>query len=97
MDSGKDHTQCSIHNVALATQRGSPQLIYAPGPANWGGAYLAFDGVGCPDHASVTVPLAPLSDCVANVSSDFVKMDVEGDESVVLNTSQDYLAQPGLW
>jgi FkbM family methyltransferase len=85
--------QCSIHNVALAAERGSAQLIYAPGSTTWGGAFLSFDGVGLPNHASVAVSMAPLSDFVENISARFIKIDVEGAEHVVLSASQDYLAQ----
>lgn len=85
--------QCAIHNVALSSERGSAQLIYAPGSTNWGGAFLSFDGVGLPDHASITVPLAPLSDFVSEISASFVKIDVEGAEHLVMSNSLDYLSQ----
>ena len=85
--------QCSIHNVALASQHGSAQLIYAPGSTNWGGAFLSFDGVGLPKHASVSVPVAPLTDFVSDLAARFVKIDVEGAEHVVLSAAQDYLHQ----
>ncbi|MEX3854198.1 FkbM family methyltransferase [Paraburkholderia sp. BR10923] len=86
-----DH--CIIHNVALASQRGQAQLIYAPGSPNWGGAFLSFDGTGLPDHASVTVPTAPLTDFVGDIHADFIKIDVEGAEHMVLNSCKDYIAQ----
>lgn len=86
-------TQCSIRNVALASERGSAQLIYAPGSTNWGGAFLSFDGVGLPDHASVTVPVAPLTDFVDGIAADFIKIDVEGAEYLVLSSCRDYIAQ----
>ena len=52
-----------------------------------------MDGVGFPDHASLTVPLAPSTDYVADVSAEFVKIDVEEGEHLELSASRDYLAE----
>ena len=84
-------SQCCVQNVALGSKRASAQLIYAPGSTNWGGAFLSFDGTGLPGHASVTVPVAPLSDYVNEVVADFIKIDVEGAEFLVLDGCRDYL------
>lgn len=88
-----DYGQCTIHNVAIAAERSTAQLIYAPGSTNWGGAFLSFDGSGLPDHASDTVPVVPLSDFVSDVSADFIKIDVEGAEYRVFSGALDYLSQ----
>lgn len=85
--------QCSVFNVALGAKRGSAELIYAPDSTNWGGAFLSFDGQGLPGHRSVPVPVAPLSDFVDGVKADFMKIDVEGAEHLVIGACLDYLAE----
>lgn len=84
-----DH--CTIHNIALASEAGTAQLIYAPGSPNWGGAFLSFDGSVLPDHASISVPIRPLSDFVDKLSISLIKIDVEGGEFLVLSTILDVL------
>ena len=84
--------QCIIHNVALGTEVGEAQLVYAPNSTNWGGAYLCFDGSVPADHTAVSVPVRPLSTHVsADRPIDFIKIDVEGAEPMVLEAAADLL------
>lgn len=85
--------QCQINNVALGTERGNARLVYSPGSSNWGGAYLSFDNSLPPGHTSTPVPVAPLTDFVHGVKADFIKIDVEGAEPLVMNGCADYLRE----
>lgn len=84
-------SHCTIHNVALGSEKGTAQLIYAPGSTNWGGAFLSFDGVGLPDHTAIPIPVAPLSDFLEAKRLDFIKIDVEGAEHLVLSSCIDHI------
>ena len=84
-------SHCTIHNVALAKERGTVALVYAPGSSNWGGAFLSFDGSVLPDHATVSVPCRPLSDFVDGNLPSLIKIDVEGGEYLVMSGSLDLL------
>lgn len=85
--------QCMIHNVALAKERGTVALVYAPGSPNWGGAFLSFDGSVLPGHASVPVPTCPLSDFVDGDLPSLIKIDVEGAEHIVMSDAIDLLKE----
>ncbi|WP_158093638.1 FkbM family methyltransferase [Erythrobacter dokdonensis] len=84
---------CTIHNVALAKERGTVALVYAPGSPNWGGAFLSFDGSVLPGHASVPVPTCPLSDFVDGDLPSLIKIDVEGAEHTVMSDAVELLAE----
>lgn len=88
-----EFSHCTIHNVALGAEKGTAQLIYAPGSTNWGGAFLSFDGVGLPDHTAIPIPVAPLSDFLEANRLDFIKIDVEGAEHLVLSSCIDYISE----
>lgn len=77
----------------MAAEIGEAQIIYALESTNWGEAFLSFDGVALPDHASIKVPVAPLTDFVDEFVADFIKNDVEGAEYLVLGGCKDYLEQ----
>lgn len=83
---------CEIHNVALAREEGTAHLVYAPGSPNWGDAFLSFDGSILPDHAGVVVPIQPLTRYISDFSADFVKIDVEGAEYVVISSAIEYFS-----
>ncbi len=89
LESGFKH--CVLHNVALGTEPGSAELVYAPGSPNWGGAFLSFDGSVLPDHASHTVPVRPLSEYLQGVRPNFVKIDIEGGEYLVMSEAREIL------
>ncbi len=91
VENGFSH--CTIHNVALAKDRGTVALVYAPGSPNWGGAFLSFDGSVLPGHASVPVPTCPLSDFVDGGLPSLIKIDVEGGEHLVMSQAVDILKQ----
>ena len=82
---------CQIHHVALGSERGTAHLVYAPGSINWGGAFLSFSDSVLPDHSSTPVPVAPLTDFVHGIKADFIKIDVEGAELLVMRGCADYL------
>lgn len=73
----------SAFNVALAERTGQAVLQYSPHGDNWGGACLVFDDVA-PGHAAATVAIERLSELVNVDRLDFIKIDVEGAEFVVL-------------
>lgn len=89
-ENGFDH--CEIHNVALGEKSGSAHLIYAPNSSNWGGAFLSFDGTVLPGHAKEPVSVEPLEKYIGDKKVDFIKIDVEGAEPLVLSRVRDYLA-----
>lgn len=89
-ENGFDH--CAIHNVALAREEGTAHLVYAPGSPNWGGAFLSFDGSILPDHAGVVVPIQPLTMYLTDFYANFVKIDVEGAEYVVISSAIEYFS-----
>lgn len=84
-------SNCNIHNVALGAERGRAELVYAPNSTNWGGAFLTFDGLGLPGHERIPVNVAPLSDFLGSDSVDFLKIDVEGAEFLVLSGAEEIL------
>lgn len=86
-------THCTVHNVALAGHRGTAKLVYAPNSPNWGGAFLSFDNSVLPNHTAIDVPIAPLSDFTQGLKADFIKIDVEGAEYKVLQSSLDYIKE----
>ncbi len=87
------YNQCRIHNVALGAESGEAQLLYAPESPNWGGAYLSFDGIKKENQSLVSVPIRPLSDFVGDERINFIKIDVEGAESIVLGSSRQVLKE----
>lgn len=86
-------SNCLIHNVALAGERGEALLVYAPGSSNWGGAFLSFDNTILDGHSGVSVPVLTVLDFVDDKNIDFIKIDVEGAEFVVLNNCKNLLCK----
>lgn len=76
-------------NVALADRDGVAQLLYAPETSNWGGSCLTFDEVAPPGHHSRTVPIRRFASLMTAQALDFVKIDVEGAEPLVLSAGVD--------
>ena len=87
-------THCKIHNVALSGERGTAKLEYLPNSRNWGGAYLTSDDrTPLAGHTVVDVPTAPLSDFTEGLKANFIKIDVEGAEYRILQSSLDYIRE----
>jgi len=85
-------SQCALHNVALADKRGSARIRYRRDSTNWGGASLCFEDSDPAGRIEVTVPIAPLADFVGDLKANFLKIDVEGAEYLVLSSARDYLS-----
>lgn len=81
------------HNVALGHEESSVKLVYAPDSDNWGGAYLSFDGIVPHDHATELVNVKKISDIISPQRLDFIKIDVEGAEPLVLEAAQPLLKE----
>ncbi len=86
-----DFTQCTMHNVALGSLQGRGTLVYAPDSPNWGGGFISPDDSVLHGHAGLVVPVTPLASYLHDLSIDFIKIDVEGSEYMVLQPARDYL------
>jgi len=84
-----DH--CTVHNTVLAAESGTATYVYAEDPAKWGSGFLSFDGSVLPNHNHKSVPIEPLKKFVGETKVDFVKIDMEGAEPVILGGALDYL------
>jgi FkbM family methyltransferase len=83
----------SAFNVALSDEIGQAPLIFAPGSDNWGGAALWVGREVLPHHKTIAVRTGPLSFFSKLDRVDFIKIDVEGAEPLVIRGCSDVLAK----
>jgi FkbM family methyltransferase len=80
-------------NAALSDEIGQVPLIFAPGSDNWGGAALWVGREVLPHHKTIAVMTGPLSFFSKLDRIDFIKIDVEGAEPLVIRGCSDVLAK----
>ncbi|MGV3512982.1 MAG: FkbM family methyltransferase [Novosphingobium sp.] len=83
---------CHIHNIAIAREKGTTRLVYAPDSPNWGSAFISLGESIPPDHKGVLVPTAPITDYLKDFAADFVKIDIEGAEYIVIENAISYFS-----
>ena len=81
----------TAHKIALGNKNSEVELVYAPNSDNWGGAYLAFDGIIPAQHSTEKVDVRQISNVISPVRLDFIKIDVEGAEPLVLDSAGTFL------
>jgi FkbM family methyltransferase len=79
-------------NAALSDEIGQVPLIFAPGSDNWGGAALWAGREVLPHHTTIAVTTGPLSFFSKLDRIEFVKIDVQGAEPLVIRGCSDVLA-----
>lgn len=85
-------TQCHLHNLALGDAEGTGELLFGLDRANFGTAHLVNDAVDTADLATCSVPVRRLDDLIRpDERVDFIKIDVEGNEPLVIRGATELL------
>lgn len=83
--------QNKVFNLALGSRREKLQLAYDDVSYNFGGAQLVTDNLIPHGKKVENVKVDVLTNIVGDIKSNFIKIDVEGAEYLVLNPVREYL------
>lgn len=85
-------TQCRLHNLALGDNEGTGELVFGLDKANFGTAYLVNESVATTGLKTCSVPVRRLDDLLSpDERVDFIKIDVEGNEPLVIKGATELL------
>lgn len=86
--------RCTVHKLALGSEKAETRLVWMPGTENPGGSRLVRDSAErVDDMDGEGVKMAPLDSIDIQGKVPVMKLDVEGAEAMVLGGASEFLAR----